>query len=149
VARHVRRSNAPFGGLQLVLAGDFHQLPPVAKGRAALACAPDECPLRAAPFSVRHLAVARIRACCRPTVAACCCWSRKCLRRRPPLCVRGGVLAGLRERVRPAHPGLPAGARACALHPPCCLRSGLPGGWCLQGVLHVLEGVYTATNIWR
>ena len=37
VARHVRRSDSPFGGLQLVLAGDFHQLPPVAKGRAALA----------------------------------------------------------------------------------------------------------------
>ena len=39
VARHVRGSKAPFGGLQLVLTGDFHQLPPVAKGRHAAACA--------------------------------------------------------------------------------------------------------------
>ncbi|CAL5220858.1 g2943 [Coccomyxa viridis] len=37
VARHVRRSKAPFGGIQLVLTGDFHQLPPVAKGAAAMA----------------------------------------------------------------------------------------------------------------
>lgn len=29
VARHVRNSTAPFGGLQLILAGDFFQLPPV------------------------------------------------------------------------------------------------------------------------
>lgn len=32
IARAVRGSEAPFGGIQLVLAGDFHQLPPVAKG---------------------------------------------------------------------------------------------------------------------
>ncbi|KAK9905728.1 hypothetical protein WJX75_005308 [Coccomyxa subellipsoidea] len=37
VARSVRRCKQPFGGLQLVLTGDFHQLPPVAKGRQAMA----------------------------------------------------------------------------------------------------------------
>ena len=37
VARAVRGSDAPFGGIQLVLAGDFHQLPPVAKGPAGSA----------------------------------------------------------------------------------------------------------------
>ena len=31
LARKVRRSDAPFGGLQLVLCGDFFQLPPVAR----------------------------------------------------------------------------------------------------------------------
>jgi ATP-dependent DNA helicase PIF1 len=44
VARHVRRSAQPFGGLQLVLTGDFHQLPPVAKGRQAAACEPAAIP---------------------------------------------------------------------------------------------------------
>ncbi|EIE23816.1 hypothetical protein COCSUDRAFT_83691 [Coccomyxa subellipsoidea C-169] len=37
VVRSVRRCKHPFGGLQLVLTGDFHQLPPVAKGRQATA----------------------------------------------------------------------------------------------------------------
>ena len=37
VARSVRRCKQPFGGLQLILTGDFHQLPPVAKGRQAMA----------------------------------------------------------------------------------------------------------------
>ena len=33
LARKVRRSDAPFGGLQLVLCGDFFQLPPVGLGQ--------------------------------------------------------------------------------------------------------------------
>lgn len=32
IARAVRENNSPFGGLQIVLCGDFHQLPPVSKG---------------------------------------------------------------------------------------------------------------------
>jgi ATP-dependent DNA helicase PIF1 len=36
VARRVRGVQLPFGGLQLVLSGDFFQLPPVAKGGAPL-----------------------------------------------------------------------------------------------------------------
>lgn len=31
VARHIRRSERPFGGIQLILCGDFFQLPPVSK----------------------------------------------------------------------------------------------------------------------
>lgn len=31
IAREVRGNAAPFGGIQLVLSGDFHQLPPVPK----------------------------------------------------------------------------------------------------------------------
>ncbi|KAL0099689.1 hypothetical protein PUN28_019828 [Cardiocondyla obscurior] len=31
VARHVRRTDRPFGGIQLILCGDFFQLPPVSK----------------------------------------------------------------------------------------------------------------------
>ncbi|XP_055359820.1 ATP-dependent DNA helicase PIF1 isoform X2 [Betta splendens] len=33
VARSVRRSTEPFGGIQLIVCGDFLQLPPVAKGK--------------------------------------------------------------------------------------------------------------------
>jgi len=32
IARTIRRVNQPFGGLQLVLVGDFYQLPPISKG---------------------------------------------------------------------------------------------------------------------
>jgi len=32
IARAVRENNSPFGGLQIILCGDFHQLPPVSKG---------------------------------------------------------------------------------------------------------------------
>lgn len=32
VARATRGSEAAFGGIQLVLSGDFHQLPPVSQG---------------------------------------------------------------------------------------------------------------------
>ena len=35
LARHIRGNSRPFGGLQLVLSGDFFQLPPVAKGAAS------------------------------------------------------------------------------------------------------------------
>ncbi|KAK5919289.1 hypothetical protein CgunFtcFv8_023192 [Champsocephalus gunnari] len=33
VARSVRRSTAPFGGIQLIICGDFLQLPPISKGK--------------------------------------------------------------------------------------------------------------------
>lgn len=32
-SRSVRRSTEPFGGIQLIVCGDFLQLPPVAKGK--------------------------------------------------------------------------------------------------------------------
>ena len=32
VARQIRNSDKPFGGIQLILTGDFLQLPPVTKG---------------------------------------------------------------------------------------------------------------------
>lgn len=31
VARYIRRNDKPFGGIQLIVCGDFFQLPPVAK----------------------------------------------------------------------------------------------------------------------
>ncbi|XP_030555743.1 ATP-dependent DNA helicase PIF1 [Drosophila novamexicana] len=36
VARHIRRNERPFGGIQLILCGDFLQLPPVVKGETAV-----------------------------------------------------------------------------------------------------------------
>lgn len=33
VARRVRNSEKPFGGIQLILCGDFFQLPPVCKSK--------------------------------------------------------------------------------------------------------------------
>ncbi|KAI5967629.1 RRM3 [Candida margitis] len=38
VARLVRKSDKPFGGIQIVCTGDFYQLPPVATNRTALFC---------------------------------------------------------------------------------------------------------------
>lgn len=38
VARLVRKSDKPFGGIQIVCTGDFYQLPPVAVNRSALFC---------------------------------------------------------------------------------------------------------------
>ncbi|XP_014486054.1 PREDICTED: ATP-dependent DNA helicase PIF1 [Dinoponera quadriceps] len=35
IARHVRRTERPFGGIQLILCGDFFQLPPVSKSTEA------------------------------------------------------------------------------------------------------------------
>lgn len=32
IARILRKSNKPFGGIQLIVTGDFFQLPPVVKG---------------------------------------------------------------------------------------------------------------------
>lgn len=37
VAQKMKRSDKPFGGIQLVIAGDFFQLPPVSKGNASFA----------------------------------------------------------------------------------------------------------------
>lgn len=34
IARKIRRSNKPFGGIQLVICGDFYQLPPVSKNKS-------------------------------------------------------------------------------------------------------------------
>ena len=33
VARKVKNSDKPFGGIQLIMCGDFFQLPPVSKGK--------------------------------------------------------------------------------------------------------------------
>ena len=33
IARTIRDDNRPFGGLQLILSGDFFQLPPVTRGK--------------------------------------------------------------------------------------------------------------------
>ncbi|XP_057336269.1 ATP-dependent DNA helicase PIF1 [Microplitis mediator] len=38
VARHIRRNDKPFGGIQLILCGDFFQLPPVKKNDAMKFC---------------------------------------------------------------------------------------------------------------
>ena len=32
-SRVIRKADSPFGGIQLILCGDFLQLPPVAKGK--------------------------------------------------------------------------------------------------------------------
>jgi hypothetical protein len=31
IARHLKRNNLPFGGMQVILCGDFFQLPPVSR----------------------------------------------------------------------------------------------------------------------
>ena len=33
VARSVKNNDKPFGGIQLIMCGDFFQLPPVSKGK--------------------------------------------------------------------------------------------------------------------
>ncbi|CAD1471384.1 unnamed protein product, partial [Heterotrigona itama] len=38
VARHIRKNERPFGGIQLILCGDFFQLPPVSKENKAKFC---------------------------------------------------------------------------------------------------------------
>ena len=38
IARRIRNDNRPFGGIQLVLVGDFCQLPPVSEGESASYC---------------------------------------------------------------------------------------------------------------
>ncbi|XP_053995462.1 ATP-dependent DNA helicase PIF1 [Hylaeus anthracinus] len=38
VARHIRRNERPFGGIQLILCGDFFQLPPVSRDKTAKFC---------------------------------------------------------------------------------------------------------------
>jgi len=38
IARRIRNDNQPFGGIQLVLVGDFCQLPPVSEGENASYC---------------------------------------------------------------------------------------------------------------
>ena len=38
VARHIRKNERPFGGIQLILCGDFFQLPPVSKENNAKFC---------------------------------------------------------------------------------------------------------------
>lgn len=38
IARWIRKDNRPFGGIQLVLVGDFCQLPPVSEGESASYC---------------------------------------------------------------------------------------------------------------
>lgn len=35
IAKRVRHSDAPFGGIQMIVTGDFFQLPPVNKDRAS------------------------------------------------------------------------------------------------------------------
>lgn len=37
IAQHVKGSDKPFGGIQLICTGDFFQLPPVCKKRCVLA----------------------------------------------------------------------------------------------------------------
>jgi hypothetical protein len=36
ICRHMKRSERPFGGLQIVLSGDFFQLPPISRGSQAI-----------------------------------------------------------------------------------------------------------------
>ena len=38
VARAIRKSSLPFGGIQIILCGDFLQLPPVTKGKEKRFC---------------------------------------------------------------------------------------------------------------
>ena len=44
IARKIRQSDMPFGGIQMILCGDFHQLPPVQKrGGGSMFCFQAKC----------------------------------------------------------------------------------------------------------
>ena len=131
VARATRGCDAPFGGIQLVLAGDFHQLPPVARGlpasgdrqgpHALLRTVVD---VPAAPYNLR---------CAHGTG-----WVRPPDVRQHPqeLCLQvllpDGSLAALHPNAPAAEANPSAGtAQAACVARPGRLLSGLPAGWSL------------------